>query len=206
MLRVVVCTLRGPRGASGRIPDRCLTASISWRGCAGLRFLVSELRSGVADAIRAPSTTPTCRDYLDESVFLFNRCRSPSRGLLFYRDLQLAVDHDPVRYYDLIAQQKPEQRPRKPPQVPAAIRQLWNAHPPVKWIGQHPQRASRSRIQQVDTCIPWVKPFGWYRQSFVTDVRRESRRRWQLPLGARWCSLVVGDHSNPGAGQDLESG
>jgi len=31
--------------------------------------------------------------------------------------LQLAVDHDPVRYRDLIAQPQPEQTPRKPPGV-----------------------------------------------------------------------------------------
>ena len=34
-------------------------------------------------------------DYLDEFVLRFNRRRSGSRGLLFYRVLQLAVDHDP---------------------------------------------------------------------------------------------------------------
>jgi len=88
-------------------------------------------------------------DYLDEFVLRFNRRRSGSRGLLFYRVLQLAVDHDPVRYRDLIAQPQPEQRPRNP-QGPAAIRRPWNAHPPgdpgetpacstpVKWIGQTP--------------------------------------------------------------------
>jgi len=54
-------------------------------------------------------------DYLDEFVFRFNRRRSRSRGLLFYRVLQLALDHDPVRYRDLIAQPQPEQTPRKPP-------------------------------------------------------------------------------------------
>ena len=54
-------------------------------------------------------------DYLDEFVFRFNRRRSRRRGLLFYRVLQLAVDHDPVRYRDLIAQPQPEQTPRKPP-------------------------------------------------------------------------------------------
>jgi transposase-like protein len=55
-------------------------------------------------------------DYLDEFVFRFNRRRSRSRGLLFYRVLQLAVDHDPVRYRDLIARPRPERAPRKPPQ------------------------------------------------------------------------------------------
>ncbi len=60
-------------------------------------------------------------DYLDEFVFRFNRRRSRSRGLLFYRVLQLAVDHDPVRYRGLIAHPQPEQTLRKPPGA-AAIR------------------------------------------------------------------------------------
>jgi transposase-like protein len=41
--------------------------------------------------------------YLNEFVFRFNRRRSRSRGLLFYRVLELAIGHDPVRYRDLIA-------------------------------------------------------------------------------------------------------
>ena len=39
--------------------------------------------------------------YLDEFVFRFNRRRSASRGLVFYRVLELAAGHDPVRYRDL---------------------------------------------------------------------------------------------------------
>lgn len=39
--------------------------------------------------------------YLDEFVFRFNRRRSRSRGLVFYRLLELAVAHDPVRYHDI---------------------------------------------------------------------------------------------------------
>ncbi|MGH2797933.1 MAG: IS1595 family transposase, partial [Thermoleophilaceae bacterium] len=38
--------------------------------------------------------------YLNEFVFRFNRRRSRSRGLVFYRVLELAVRHDPVRYRD----------------------------------------------------------------------------------------------------------
>ena len=41
--------------------------------------------------------------YLKEFVFRFNRRRSRSRGMVFYRVLELAVAHDPVRYQDLIA-------------------------------------------------------------------------------------------------------
>jgi len=35
-------------------------------------------------------------------VVRFNRRRSRSRGLVFYRVLELAVAHEPVRYRDLI--------------------------------------------------------------------------------------------------------
>ena len=56
--------------------------------------------------------------YLDEFVFRFNRRRSRSRGMVFYRVLELAVGHGPVRYQDLIA----SRRPRKVPPVPPTRR------------------------------------------------------------------------------------
>ena len=40
--------------------------------------------------------------YLDEFTFRFNRRRSRSRGLLFYRLLQQAVNVDPVPYNRLV--------------------------------------------------------------------------------------------------------
>ncbi len=52
--------------------------------------------------------------YLNEFVFRFNRRRSRSRGMVFYRVLELAVTHGPVRYQDLVA----SRRPRKVPPVP----------------------------------------------------------------------------------------
>jgi len=60
--------------------------------------------------------------YLDEFVFRFNRRRSRSRGLVFYRMLELAVGHDPVRYQDLIAARRPSAVPPLPPRA--------GAHPP----------------------------------------------------------------------------
>lgn len=45
--------------------------------------------------------------YLNEFVFRFNRRRSRSRGMVFYRVLELAVAHDPVRYKDIIATKRP---------------------------------------------------------------------------------------------------
>ena len=41
-------------------------------------------------------------EYLNEFVFRFNRRNSRSRGLVFYRVLELAVANDPVRYRDLV--------------------------------------------------------------------------------------------------------
>ena len=55
--------------------------------------------------------------YLNEFVFRFNRRHSRSRGLVFYRVLELAIAHEPVRYHDLIA--NPQQRavPPTPPRT-----------------------------------------------------------------------------------------
>ena len=60
--------------------------------------------------------------YLNEFVFRFNRRRSRSRGMVFYRVLDLAVAHDPVRYQDLIASPQPRAVPPAPPQA--------RGHPP----------------------------------------------------------------------------
>ena len=61
--------------------------------------------------------------YLNEFVFRFNRRRSRSRGMVFYRVIELAVAHDPVRYQNLIA----TRRPRK---VPSSTPPQTRGHPP----------------------------------------------------------------------------
>jgi len=63
---------------------------------------------GAVDAAHLPS-------YLNEFVFRFNRRRSRSRGMLFYRVLELAVTHDPVRYQDLTRMKSPKAKKPKPP-------------------------------------------------------------------------------------------
>ena len=79
------------------------------------------------------------QSYLDEFVFRFNRRRSRSRGLVFYRVLELAAGHDPVRYRDIVA----GKRPRKIPPVPPAVR----GHPPSleRPPAQRPWRAADLR-------------------------------------------------------------
>jgi transposase-like protein len=86
---------------------------------------------GSVDDVHLPS-------YLNEFVFRFNRRSARSRGMVFYRVLELAVAHDPVRYHELIATRRPRAVPPVPPtkrgrppslQRPPANRP-WRALPP----------------------------------------------------------------------------
>jgi len=69
--------------------------------------------------------------YLDEFVFRFNRRRSASRGMVFYRLLELAAGHDPVRFQDLLASKKPHAQRPQPPQVRGHPPSL--DRPPANW-------------------------------------------------------------------------
>jgi transposase-like protein len=62
------------------------------------------------------------QSYLNEFVFRFDRRRSRSRGMLFYRVMELAAGHAPVRYRESIA----NRRPGRVVPVPPATR----GHPP----------------------------------------------------------------------------
>jgi len=55
--------------------------------------------------------------YLNEFVFRFNRRQSRSRGMLFYRVLELAIKHEPVRYQDLVVTRRPRSVPPVPPRT-----------------------------------------------------------------------------------------
>jgi len=66
------------------------------------------IHQGSVDDAHLPS-------YLNAFVFRFNRRHSRSRGFVFYRVLELAVGHDPVRYGDIIASRRPRAVPPTPP-------------------------------------------------------------------------------------------
>jgi transposase-like protein len=79
--------------------------------------------------------------YLNEFVFRFNRRRSRSRGMVFYRVLELAVDHALCATEISSSPSSPEKyHPRHP--AHAGIRRAWSARQrivaggtsPVKWI------------------------------------------------------------------------
>ena len=74
--------------------------------------------------------------YLDEFVFRFNRRRSASRGLVFYRLLELTAAHDPVRYRALVASQLRLPAPSEPPRFrgsPPSLERLPAGRP---WRGR----------------------------------------------------------------------
>lgn len=64
--------------------------------------------------------------YLDEFVFRFNRRTSRSRGMLFYRVMELAVVHAPIRYRELLVSRRPREvlpiPPRKRDRPPSLHR------------------------------------------------------------------------------------
>lgn len=87
-----------PRREAGRLlPGVHRVASLAKRWLLGTH-------QGSVDEAHLPS-------YLDEFVFRFNRRRSRSPGLVFYRVLELAVAHEPVRYRDLTVHPKPRAIP-----------------------------------------------------------------------------------------------
>lgn len=75
--------------------------------------------------------------YLDEFVFRFNRRNSSSPGLVFFRVMELAVAHDPVRYDAIVADHvrkeihpsAPWQRGHPPSLELAAAGRPWRAYP-----------------------------------------------------------------------------
>ena len=71
------------------------------------RWLLGTHQGSVADE-HLPS-------YLNEFVFRFNRRTSRSRGMLFYRVLELAVGQQPLRHRDIVANPSPGSRSPVPP-------------------------------------------------------------------------------------------
>jgi transposase-like protein len=97
---------RGAARARGEDPGELLPA-VHRVASLAKRWLLGTHQGSVDDA-HLPS-------YLNEFVFRFNRRHSRSRGMVFYRVLELAVGHDPVRYGDIIAGRRPRAVPPTPP-------------------------------------------------------------------------------------------
>ena len=104
---------RGPPGRTGTTPANSFPA-VHRVASLAKRWLLGTHQGSVGDAHVA--------GYLNEFAFRFNRRRSRSRGMVFYRVLECAVAHGPVRYQDLIASVRPRAVPPTPPHA--------RGHPP----------------------------------------------------------------------------
>lgn len=89
----------------------------------GVHRVASLLKRWLLGTHQGSTSKVHLASYLNEFAFRFNRRRSRSRGMVFFRVLELAVGHDPVRYRDIVVRQ----RPRKVPPVPPTRR----GHPPT---------------------------------------------------------------------------
>jgi hypothetical protein len=96
----------GQPGRAGTIPPKLLPA-VHRVASLAKRWLLGTHQGSVADEHLA--------SYLNEFVFRFNRRRSRSRGMVFFRVLELAVGHTPLRYQDIIASRRPRKIPPTPP-------------------------------------------------------------------------------------------
>jgi len=94
------------KGASGAEASRLLPG-VHMVSSLAKRWLLGTHQGSVDEAHLAA--------YLNEFVFRFNRRRSRSRGLVFYRVLELAVAHDPLRYHEIVAHPSPGKARRPPP-------------------------------------------------------------------------------------------
>jgi transposase-like protein len=71
--------------------------------------------------------------YLNEFVFRFNRRTSRSRGMLFYRVMELAVGHEPVRYHELLKSRRPGTGTGVPPRRRGRPPSLHRPHAARPW-------------------------------------------------------------------------
>ena len=83
------------------------------------------------------------QEYLDEFVFRFNRRTSPSRGPVSMRVLPLAVEHDPVRYRELIRRPRPRPTPPIPPGATGHPPSLERPRPDRPWRQSHLQNSGQ---------------------------------------------------------------
>ena len=90
-----------------------------------------------------------------EFVFRFNRRRSRSRGMVFYRVLELAVAHELMRYQDLIVQPTAEEGATLAAQTAEAIPRAWSARGRTGRGGRLNARLRTSR-----TPVKWIPPSG----------------------------------------------
>lgn len=70
--------------------------------------LFAQVKRSIDGTYQGSGSPGHLQEYLDEFIFRFNRRSSASRGLVFMRLLQRAVDGSPVTYRQLVRQPSPK--------------------------------------------------------------------------------------------------
>lgn len=104
----------------------------------GVHRIASLVKRWLLSTHQGAVKTDHLDDYLREFSFRFNRRHSRARGMLFYRVLQLAVGHDPVRYRALVAHSVPKNVPQPPPGRRGNPPSLDRPSPDRPWRRRHP--------------------------------------------------------------------
>ena len=104
----------------------------------GVHRVASLVKRWLASTHQGSAGPEHLQEYLDEFAFRFNRRKSRSRGMLFYRVLHLAVGHDPVRYQELVADPQPKKMPPVPPTTRGHPPSLERPDEHQPWQSRHP--------------------------------------------------------------------
>ena len=102
--RVITDGWQGYRSAThGYIHQRVVvTGADASELLPGVHRVASLLKRWLLGTHQGGISSTHLQDYLDEFTFRFNRRTSRARGLLFFRLLEQATEHSPVRYRDLV--------------------------------------------------------------------------------------------------------
>ena len=147
--------------ARGEDPD-ALLPGVHRIAALAKRWLLST-HQGAVDREHLPG-------YLNEFVFRFNRRASASRGLVFKRVLQLAVEHDPVRYRELIRRPRPRPMPPIPPGATGHPPSLERPRPDRPWRYSHLHNSGQVESPKAANPMP-VLSAGWLIHAVVGMAR-----------------------------------
>jgi len=102
--RVITDGWQGYRSAThGYIHQRVVvTGADASELLPGVHRVASLLKRWLLGTHQGGISSTHLQDYLDEFTFRFNRRTSRARGLLFFRLLEQAAEHSPIRYRDLV--------------------------------------------------------------------------------------------------------
>lgn len=104
----------------------------------GVHRVAANLKTWITGTFHGSVSPEHLQVYLEEFTFRFNRRRSRSRGMLFYRLLECSLAAAPLQYSTLVRVQRPKKSAPTPPKNPTLTHQAFEPR-------HRPWRAASSR-------------------------------------------------------------